>query len=233
VTAQPLAEGIWRVPTSHRDRDNAFLIAGDDGLTLVDVGWAGAPRKLLAALAELGRSPSDVKRVVLTHAHPDHVRGLAALRRHLAAQILIHPVETDWLRRGRVPAGGRSRLLGTALDTLPLLHWTPVEPDGHLEDGQHIDGSNGLHVIHTPGHSPGHVVLVHEPTRTLLTGDAIFHRGAHPSQGPAALAHDPRLRNRSLRRLPVEVSAVGFAHGAPLTGTQITAYQAWLAETVM
>lgn len=59
---------MTHIPTSKRD--NAFLVDGDDGLTLVDVGWARAPDVLLGALAELGRKPGDIKRIVLTHAHP-------------------------------------------------------------------------------------------------------------------------------------------------------------------
>lgn len=229
-SAQQLAAGIWRVATSAADRDNAFFVDGDDGITLVDVGWASAPSKLLKALAGLGRATADLKRIVITHAHPDHVRGLAELRRHVTAEALIHAGDADWLGRGRVPAGGRSGVAGTLLDTVPLLHWTPVQPDGHLADGEVITGSNGLRVIHTPGHSPGHVVLFHEPTKTLLTGDAVFHRGTAPSQGPAALSHDPSAREQSLRRLPVDVSSVGFAHGAPLIGSDIHRYQAWLTQ---
>lgn len=231
MSAQQLAAGIWRVPTSAADRDNAFFVDGDDGITLVDVGWASAPAKLLKALAHQGRAITDLKRIVITHAHPDHVRGLAELRRHVAAEVLIHAGDAGWLRRGRVPAGGRSGVVGTLLDAVPLLHWTPVQPDGHLNDGEVITGSNGLRVIHTPGHSPGHVVLFHEPTKTLLTGDAVFHRGTTPSQGPAALSHDANVRDRSLRRLPIDVTSVGFAHGAPLIGSHVERYQAWLTQT--
>jgi glyoxylase-like metal-dependent hydrolase (beta-lactamase superfamily II) len=114
------------------------------------------------------------------------------------------------------------------LDDVEVGQGEQVEPDGHLADDEVIAGSNGLRVIHTAGHSPGHVVLLHEPTRTLLTGDAVFHRGKTPSQGPAALSYEPGVQ--SLRRLPVDVSAVGFAHGAPLTGAGVESYQDWLTK---
>ena len=224
-----IAPGVWQVPTTRGARDNAFLVAGDDGLTLVDVGWAGAPKVLLAAFTELGHTPRDLRRIVITHAHPDHVRGLAEFRTHIDASVLIHGADAGWLRAGRVPSGGRSGRLGTLLDTVPLLHWTPVEPDGELLDDQLIEGSGGLRVIHTPGHSPGHVVLLHEPSRTLLTGDAVFHRGGAPGQGPDVLSHDPAARDESLAKLPIDVGTVGFAHGTPLTGTGVTAYQQWLS----
>ncbi|HEY4453565.1 MAG TPA: MBL fold metallo-hydrolase [Pseudonocardiaceae bacterium] len=220
-----ITNAITRIPTTRRD--NAFLVTGDDGLTLVDVGWAGAPKVLLGALTEHGHQLADLKRIMITHAHPDHVRGLAEFRRHTNADVLIHPADAAWLRAGRVPVGGRSGRIGAVLDAMPLLHWQPVEPDGELVDGEVI---GGLRVIHTPGHSPGHVALLHEDSRTLLVGDAIFHRGAAPETGPAALSHDPAERDASLSKLPLDVHAVGFAHGAPLVGADVESYQTWLSS---
>lgn len=232
MTTELLAEGVQRIATGRGDRENAFLVDGDDGLTLIDVGWAGAPAVLTNALAERGHGLADVRRIVITHAHPDHVRGLAEFHRLTRAKVLIHAGDADWLRRGRVPVSGRHGRIGALVDALPLLHWQPVIADGELVDGELIEGSGGLRVIHTPGHSPGHVVIRHEPSRTVLVGDAIFHRGAQPERGPAALCHDPATRDASLARLPVDVDAVGFAHGAPLTGGAVEVYRNWLAENL-
>ena len=231
MTAVALSPGVWRVPTGHGDRENAFLVEGGDGLTLVDVGWAGAARHITAAVGDLGRSLADVRRIVITHAHPDHVRGLAEFRSTAPhAEVLVHADDSAWLQAGRVPRGGRSnRIAGRVLDSVPLLHWTPVEPDGHLAHGDVVDG---LRVIHTPGHSPGHVVVVHEGSRTLLAGDVVLNRGAAPGDGPNALAWDPALRDESRSRLPVDVHAVGVAHGSPLTtSADIDAYLAWLTDS--
>ncbi|WP_327070692.1 MBL fold metallo-hydrolase [Kitasatospora sp. NBC_01302] len=222
-----LAPGVTRVATTKRD--NAFLVAGDDGLTLVDVGWESAAGALLAAVAELGHKPGDVKRVVLTHAHPDHVQGAATLRRLTGAQLLIHRADQPWLAAGRVPAAGRSGAFGRLIDRLPKLHWTPTDADATLDDGELVENSGGLRVLHTPGHTPGHVVLLHEPTHTVLLGDAAFNRG-RPALGPAALAADPALRAGSLARIPEDVRAVGFAHGAPLAGREAETFHAFLAR---
>ncbi|MFG2884756.1 MBL fold metallo-hydrolase [Streptomyces sp. NPDC048297] len=222
---EQLAPGVFRIPTTRRD--NAFLVEEDDGYTLVDVGWAGAPGVILATLAELGRRPSDIKRIVITHAHPDHVQGASELRELTGAPVLAHPAEHSWLAAGRVPPAGRSGGLGRLLDRLPKLHWKPFRADGPLTDASLVAPGSGLRVVHTPGHSPGHVVLVHEPSRTLLTGDAVFHRG-ELALGPAALAADPHLRTGSLARLPRDLAAVGFAHGAPLTGQGADTFGEWL-----
>lgn len=222
--SEQLAPGIIRIPTTRRD--NAFLVEAEDGFTLVDVGWAGAPRAILRTIAELGRKPSDIKRVVITHAHPDHVQGAYDLRELTGAPFLIHEAERSWLANGRVPGAGRSGAAGRLLDRLPKLHWRPLSAEQSLVDGDLVEAS-GLRIIHTPGHSPGHVVLLHEPSRTLLTGDAVFHRG-ELGLGPAALAADPALRTGSLARIPRDLEAVGFAHGAALTGCGVDDFHQWL-----
>jgi glyoxylase-like metal-dependent hydrolase (beta-lactamase superfamily II) len=220
-----LSRGVAHVATTKRD--SAFLIDGDDGLTLIDVGWAKAPATLLNTVAELGRKPSDIKRIVLTHAHPDHVQGAADLRRRTEARILIHADDSAWLTVGRVPTEGRSGTLGRIVDRIPKLHWTPFSADETLTDGELIEGSDGLRVIHTPGHSPGHIALYHEPSGTAFVGDAVFNRG-ELALGPATLAADPQLRAGSLAKLPSDLRAVAFAHGAPLTEAGIPAFRAFL-----
>jgi glyoxylase-like metal-dependent hydrolase (beta-lactamase superfamily II) len=94
-----------------------------------------------------------------------------------------------------------------------------------------VAGAGGLRVIHTPGHTPGHIVLHYEPGNTLLAGDALFDRGAGLSLGPAALAADPAQRPSSLARLPRDVTAVGLAHGDPVRGADLDHYHALLART--
>ncbi len=197
-----LVPGIVRIPTTKRD--NAFLV---DGHTLVDVGWGSAPDKIERYLGSL----NGIERVIITHAHPDHVKGLAELKQRTGVEVLIHAADAPWLRAGRVPPEGRSGVPGRIIDK--LLHWTPVTADVLLEDGDEI---GNLQVIHTPGHTPGHVALLHRPTNALLVGDLIFNRGK-VSLGPAALAADPNQRPESLRKLPQDVSIVGLAHGEPLS----------------
>jgi glyoxylase-like metal-dependent hydrolase (beta-lactamase superfamily II) len=223
---EQIASGLWQIPTTRRD--NAFLAEDDDGYTLVDVGWGQAPDRIAAAMTELGRKPTDIRRIVITHAHPDHVKGAAGMRERSGAPVFIHAADAGWLRAGRVPGTGRQGRLGRLVDKLPLLHWTPVEPDAVLTDGETVPG--GLRVIHTPGHTAGHIVLVHEPTQTLLAGDAVVNRSGRPRMGPAALAADTAARAESLHRLPADVAAVGFAHGAALTGDGVWAYTDWLTK---
>lgn len=206
-----MIENVTRVPTTKRD--NAFLVEEDDGYTLVDVGWASAPKVIEASVKNL----RDIRRIVITHAHPDHVKGLAELKERTGATVFIHAADAPWLAAGRVPPSGRSGGLGRFVDRLPLAHWTPVQADEHVGDGDMI---GNLRVIHAPGHTPGHIALLHEPTRALLVGDLIFNRGGL-GLGPPALAADPDRRPGSIAKLPKDVSAIGLAHGDPLVGSEV------------
>lgn len=139
--------GIRRIRTT---RDAAcFVVDGDVGLTLVDVGWKSAPTAIAEAL---GPQLRDIRRIVVSHAHPDHVRGLAELAAETGAQVLVHRADAGWLANGRVPRGGRSGAIGGVLDAMPLLHWSPVIADVLLEGGELLDG--GLRVIHAPATVP-------------------------------------------------------------------------------
>ncbi len=213
-----LVPGITAIPAG---RANAFLIDGDDGLTLVDAGETKSIPAVLAAIAELGRQPGDLRRIVLTHAHPDHVQAAPELRERTGASVLAHEADADWLANGRVPAEGRSGLGARNFDRLGAAHWTPFKPDRTVADDELIDG--GLRVIHTPGHSPGHIVLRHEPSGALLVGDAVFNTGKL-GLGPAGFAEEPDARARAAARLPREVTAVGFGHGKPLSGGEVARF---------
>ncbi|KAA9159096.1 MBL fold metallo-hydrolase [Amycolatopsis acidicola] len=217
-----IAPGVRCLATTKRD--NAFLLDGDEGYTLVDVGWGSAPKRIEAALGSL----SDIRRVVLTHAHPDHVKGAAELAARTGARLFIHAADAPWLAAGRVPPAGRAGFAGRLLDRVPLVHWTPVTADVLLRDGDSVAGAGGLRVIHTPGHTPGHIALHYEPGNAVLVGDAIFNRAAELGIGPAALAADPAQRPASLGRLPRDVAAVGLAHGDALRGNDLDRYHALL-----
>ena len=220
-----LGPGLWRIATAKNDRENAFLAESDDGVTLIDVGWKSAARIILDDVRDQGWEPNDIKRVLLTHAHPDHVRGLGELVQRTGASVHVHQLEAHWLRGGRVPREGRSGALARIADTSSLLHWRPITADALLEDGVIV---SGLRTIHTPGHSPGHVVFHHLESDTVLVGDAVFNR-SRLATGPDSFATDPGQRDETLGLLPTGANAIGFAHGTPLVGSEVDRLTEFLA----
>jgi hydroxyacylglutathione hydrolase len=108
------------------------------------------------------REGVSIELIVLTHAHIDHVDGVPRAKRATGAPILLHPED------GRLYASApvQAQWFGVQIEPLP-----PV--DRHLLDGGEVTfGECTLHVHHTPGHAPGHVILVGDGY--ALVGDCVF-----------------------------------------------------------
>ena len=216
--AVQLAPGVFRIPTAGKDLINSFALVQDDGsVTLVDTGLKKAPARIVAALASIGKHPSDVTRIVLTHVHPDHAGGAAEMGRRTGAPVLVHGDDHGWARSGRITGGNDP---GTRLGRLFARTGDgkieAFEPGPALVDGELLPVGGGVRVVHTPGHSPGHISLLVEGTQTLITGDALFNfrflRGARIS--PAFLCSDFAMTQRTAHRLgDLEYDVVAFTHG--------------------
>jgi glyoxylase-like metal-dependent hydrolase (beta-lactamase superfamily II) len=141
---------------------NCFLVSEEDGLTLIDTMIGGSASKIIAAADGFEAS---IRRIVLTHAHTDHVGSLDALAERLPeAEVLISS------REARLLAGEMSPQPGEP-DDKPKGSFPKVstEPTRTVEPGERI---GSLEVIAAPGHTPGHVALLDRRDRTLFCGDA-------------------------------------------------------------
>jgi len=79
-------------------RANAYLIEGEDGLTLVDADFPDKEAAVFATPRELGRSPDQLKHLILTHEHPDHIGSAAAIVRNTGARTYTHPLDIPLLK---------------------------------------------------------------------------------------------------------------------------------------
>jgi glyoxylase-like metal-dependent hydrolase (beta-lactamase superfamily II) len=209
--AVAVAQNVFRIPTVGSWAVNSYAVLDDDGsVTLVDCGVEKAPAKIVAGLAALGKQPSDVQRIVLTHAHSDHAGGAAEMAGRTGAPLAIHTDDAQYLESGHSPTPDDTTAGGRLFARLGM--GFPAATAGErLTDGQVLTG--GLRVVATPGHSPGHISLLHEPTGTLITGDAIMNvLGVRYS--PKPLCSDFRLCRRTAHVLgELEYARVAFTHG--------------------
>lgn len=138
---------------------NSYLVrcAGSKHALLVDPGAATA--ELLQAARE---QETEVDAIVLTHAHLDHVEGLARAKRETGAPVLLHPADAELYEAAPLQA----QWFGVALEQLP-----PV--DGELVPGETLRfGDCALTVRFAPGHAPGHIILVGDGL--VIAGDVVF-----------------------------------------------------------
>lgn len=156
---------------------NAFLIEDED-LTLVDAGYPGHAAKIFAAIRKAGKDPAQIKRVLITHAHPDHVGGLATIADKQALDIYMHPKDADLMEKGMAlrpnlkPAPNLLfRLMAQMLKKEGAGKVAPVQVTHRVSDGEIIPVAGGLEVIHTPGHSAGHIAFLLKKDRVLIAGD--------------------------------------------------------------
>jgi len=217
----------------HENVVNSYLVAAEDGLTLVDAGIAAHWPLLLRAVGELGRSLDDLRAVVLTHAHVDHVGMAERARTEARAAVRIHEADLAYLLEGRSPPQPNPMALlrgwsGLRMFLYFLRHGVVSMPKigtaSGFADGAILPVPGGPRVIHAPGHTPGSAALLFEDRGVLCTGDALVTvdpaRGAPgPQLMPAGANTDHAQAIASLDRFEsVDAEVVLPGHGSPWRG---------------
>ena len=234
TAAVELAPQVWRIPTTPADLVNSFAFVDDDGsVTLVDASHRFGVGRLLAGLAAMGKHPGDVRRILLTHAHLDHAGGAAQLVQTAGlGGVSAHPADAEFLRTGSAPPRDRSLSgLLAVLARLPGQGFPPVAVSAELTPGETLDVAGGLEVVHTPGHTPGHVSLLHRGTGVLVTGDAIWNMRRRLSWPFLAFCTDARLTQQTADVLgDLEYDVAAFTHGPEIRGGAREAVRGFLAR---
>ncbi len=197
---------------------NTYLLEADDGLTVIDTGWPGTDDAILAAVADMGRPASDVRHILLTHAHIDHLGGAAALKRATGARVLIHALDRGMAERGSGPrpmtaAPGPIGLLFPVMAAVaPAAE--PVPIDGEMADGEVLPIAGGLEVIHVPGHCAGQVAFHWKRHGVLFTADVCMHLAGLTD--PIGFEDKAEGRRSQARLASLDFETACFGHGTPI-----------------
>lgn len=139
--------------------ENCYLVADPASREAVIVDPGEEAGLFLARLAAAGWTP---RAVWLTHAHLDHIAGVAEIKRATGVPVLLHPAD----RQLYDAAPHQARMFGLEMEPAP-------PPDGPLQGGTQVSiGRFAFDVLHVPGHSPGHVAFVGHGL--CLSGDVLF-----------------------------------------------------------
>lgn len=162
MKVQQVVAGVYLLPLG---TVNAYIIQAEDGLILIDTGTPGSASKILEGIQAIGHNPADLKTILLTHGHPDHVGGTSALKREVPhVKIFISEVDAPIVEKGlpQRPLTATPGLLNKLLFRL-FIKETPIETfpiDGYLKAHDTLNFAEGLQTIPAPAHSAGQLALL-------------------------------------------------------------------------
>lgn len=221
-----IAPGVHRIGAG---LVNSYLLEEAGQITIVDAGAPGYWNDLPDELAAMGRSFADVRALVLTHAHIDHVGFAERLRREKGVPVSVHELDAKMARGEAKPQN--QKMLGIGFAALNfirfalskgLLRATPILEVSTFGDGATLDVPGAPRVIHLPGHSEGSAALYIAARKALFVGDALATLNVLSGKtGPqlAPFGSDLPRASESLKRIEaIDADFVLPGHGQPWTG---------------
>jgi glyoxylase-like metal-dependent hydrolase (beta-lactamase superfamily II) len=204
VAPQVYQIGIWGM--------NVALIAEEE-LTLIDTGIRGSSGRVLSFIRRLGRSPSELSMIILTHYHFDHAGAVAELKRVTGARVAVHKADAPYVSRELAVLKQAKRFQRIATTFLS----EGAKLDILLEDGDELSPLGGLRVVHTPGHTPGSISLFSPERRLVIVGDAINHWWGRGLSAPM-FSLDMAQAKQSIKRLAeLDFDILCPGHGKAVT----------------
>jgi hydroxyacylglutathione hydrolase len=194
---------IWKSPSENNS--NSFFIGGEVPV-IIDPGHQHLVKNLIKLMEKDGNRFEDVRLLIATHGHPDHLEAIQTFARG-GVQVAIHEDEWKFLQE----VGGQFyRAMGMEMPELKISFF--------LKEGELKLGSKTFQVIHTPGHSPGSISLYWPEKKALFTGDVVFPMGVGRTDFPGG---DGGLLRDSIERLSqLDAEYLLSGHGEVIKGRQ-------------
>ncbi len=205
---------------------NYYVIINGDAVTVIDVGVSkGDAARVEKELTAHGYTLDQVKHILITHNHPDHVGGLAVLQARTNATLCVHRLDAPQVRgeeNQRVAhleeLGFFTRMMAKQMMKAPLP--PPARVDKELQDDDKLDDVlPGLTVVHLPGHSYGQVGYWLPEKRLLIGGDVMMRMPWGLRMPLRAPSPDWNAAKRSIKRVAdMDVDILCLGHGQPYLG---------------
>lgn len=193
---------------------NCFMVVNDD-IMLIDTGMPGNSSKIINYLKKtIKRQPQDIKTIVLTHQHFDHIGSLYKLKKITGAQVAAHPADEKYISKNKNQPG--MGFMGHIINFLKFIYrYEAVEVDLLVEDGDLLEG---YRVIHTPGHSPGSICLYNPHNKVLFAGDNLRYVKGKIEGPPSGLLPEPEQFKESMGKLEgLDIEVIFCGHSPPVT----------------
>lgn len=224
-----VVDGVYQVKKGTR----AFIIDGDEGLTLIDTGLPKRTSMFVEGIQSIGRSVSDIRAILLTHSHADHAGNAAQLTLDSGAELYCSAADTPAVQ-GAVKAPTPPFLDRTPLQILKPLFGLmpasePVTVDHQIKIGERSPLPEDLVAYGSPGHTPGHLSYRLERSGGILfVGDAALHKDGNIKRGwfnRSTPDIDQSIRH--LAELDFEIAC--FGHAEPIVSGASAAFKTFAA----
>jgi hydroxyacylglutathione hydrolase len=198
----------------------------EDQLTLIDTGMPGSTGKVVDYVKNvLKRDPVDIKTIIITHHHFDHVGSLYKLKNLTGAKVAIHVDDADYIS-GKKKQDGPA-FLNAMVKLIQFIYRSkPVEPDIILKDGNLI---GEYRVIHTPGHTPGSICLYNPKNKAIFVGDNLRYVEGKIEGPGARLLPEPEKYKESMEKLAdLNIEVILCGHSRPITSNASQLFKEYL-----
>jgi glyoxylase-like metal-dependent hydrolase (beta-lactamase superfamily II) len=209
-----IAEGLWLV--DNLQASNVYIVATEGGAAIIDTGVRGSTAAILNTLHYAGFTPPQVRTIVITHAHTDHIGSLAELQHATGAPICASRGEAAAIEGHTAlphPPGAHGLLLGLVN---AVMRPQPIAVQYLLQPGSTIPQLPGWRVVGTPGHTPDHISLYHRERECLLAGDAVVNMLGVRRSPWLVTSQMPLARSSVALLAGLRLRTAGFGHGMPI-----------------
>lgn len=202
------------------------VIWDKDDVVLVDTGYPGQLSKFQNAFELAGIPYSSLNRIVITHQDIDHIGCIASIVKDLQGkvEVIAHEAEKPYITGEKVPVklaqfeGMRDQMTEEKRAFFDKFRAgfeaSRADVDRTVTDGEELPFCGGISVIHTPGHTPGHICLYHRLSKTLITGDAMTIEGGELCGPEPRIAFDYSEAIKSLEKVKqLDIENVICYHG--------------------